>query len=1357
MPPFRLVAPFRPTGDQPQAIDRLADGLARGVKRQTLLGATGTGKSLVPDEPVLIGRQDRYGRVTWSVESIGGVVDAELRAAGLGPDPSATVACRPGGDGGGLLVATVDPATHGTVVRPVYAVSRHTSPPTMYRVTTLDGRAVTVTPDHNFVRLGSGGRLETVETAELGPGDSLPLPVRLPQPANPLSRFDVAHEVGGAPLYVRGPAVLDRSTPVAARRSLQPPARAPLAAVGAAGVAVMERFGPPQISARRGVHALDASIATDDAWMAQLGLFVAEGHVASRFATIAPGPESIDLARDLLDRSGIRWFDRGRCELGIGSRVATETLRALCGERAGNKHLPAFWASLDDHALGRLLAGYFEGDGWVENRGAAVLAVTKSTRLANELAYALLRFGVVARLSRTRKRAVGTPHEGADYWQIAIRGADDIGAFARFVGFLGSRKQAQLAAIVNASVAGNTDVLPPQAAHVLLDGRLALGVRQQDLAAAAGLSRAAVGLLESGRRSLRRSTGRRLLRALTGLVVARGDGGSPDALAATDTLERLLACRWTEVASVEPVAATSASVYDLSVAGAETFFAGFGGLVVHNTYTIASVIEKHQKPTLVLAHNKTLAAQLYSEFREFFPENAVEYFVSYFDYYQPEAYLPRSDTYIEKDSSRNDEIDKLRHAATKALFERRDVIIVASVSCIYGLGAPVDYGATVIRLRVGGQYRRDGVLRQLVDLQYQRNDASLTRARFRVRGDTLELQPAYDDFVVRVQFFGDEVERIVEIDPLTGEMLAERKDVSIYPASHYVTPVDKLREAIVDIEAEMEERCTQLDAQGRVLEAARLRQRTTFDLEMMRELGFCSGIENYSRHLARRPAGSRPWTLLDYFPPDWLLVVDESHMTIPQVVGMYKNDRTRKEILVDFGFRLPSALDNRPLTFEEFDEHLNQVIYMSATPAAYEMQRSEQVAEQLIRPTGIVDPRIHVRKTRGQIDDLLDRIHERVARGERVLVTTLTKKMAEDLAEYLRDLGVKVSYLHSEVDTLERVQILRDLRLGVYDVLVGINLLREGIDLPEVTLVAILDADKEGFLRSAWSLIQVAGRAARNVGGEVVMYADTMTDSMKLAISETERRRAVQMAYNTEHGIEPTTIVKEVRDLNDRLRAVAEAPGAYVEGRGGRELSDMSREQVAKLVSRMEAEMRAAARELEFEKAAALRDEIQQVRLRVLEEDASLEVERAAERAAVTGAGADSRGRRGPAVVGATARGSGAGRQRPGRASAATGGRTPGREGRGGTGIDASEMRVSAVEVLPAGDEPVAALDEPGREGQAPGATDEGTASDWLPGIRDEHDDDGGWQAKWLERQAWDHRVTPNVIRRTGQRPRRRR
>ncbi len=640
------------------------------------------------------------------------------------------------------------------------------------------------------------------------------------------------------------------------------------------------------------------------------------------------------------------------------------------------------------------------------------------------------------------------------------------------------------------------------------------------------------------------------------------------------------------------------------------------------TFTAAKLIEAVQKPTLVMAHNKTLAAQLYQEFKEFFPDNAVEYFVSYYDYFQPEAYLPRSDTYIEKDSSRNDEIDRLRHNATRALFERRDVVIVASVSCIYGIGAPIDYGSTVLNLKVGGHYRRDGVLRHLVDLQYQRNDAALARSRFRVRGDVLEFAPVSGDYIVRIDFFGDEIERIVEVDELTGEVLAERREVNVYPATHYVTPRDKLLAAIDDIEAEMEERTSQLAVEGRELEAARLKQRTQFDLEMMREVGFCSGIENYSRHLARREAGSRPWTLIDYFPTDYLLVVDESHITVPQVHGMYKNDRTRKEILVDFGFRLPSALDNRPLTFEEFEDHMSQVVYMSATPGPYETERAERVAEQFIRPTGVVDPTITVRPTSGQIDDLLGEIRETVARGERVLVTILTKKMAEDLADYLAELGIKVQWLHSEVDTLERVEILRDLRLGVYDVLVGINLLREGLDLPEVTLVAILDADKEGFLRSGGSLIQVIGRAARNIGGRVIMYADRVTDSMQKAIDETDRRREKQTAYNAEHGIRPETIIKEIRDIHEGLRRVAEERAELqVEGKEPAELAEM--------MARLEAQMKEAARNLEFERAAALRDEILQLR-RLREELAAAPGDIPAEvYAAAAEAGDGRNGRRG--------------------------------------------------------------------------------------------------------------------------------
>jgi len=608
------------------------------------------------------------------------------------------------------------------------------------------------------------------------------------------------------------------------------------------------------------------------------------------------------------------------------------------------------------------------------------------------------------------------------------------------------------------------------------------------------------------------------------------------------------------------------------------------------TFVMAHLIQQLQHPVLVLAHNKTLAAQLYGEFKDFFPHNAVEYFVSYYDYYQPEAYVPQHDLYIEKDADINEEIDRLRLAATSSLFSRRDVVIVASVSCIYGIGNPEAYGGGVLKLRRGETIKRDRVLRHLVRIHYSRNDLELTRGRFRVRGDTLDVQPAYREFAYRIAFWGDEIERIVEIDPLTGEILVEHDEVQIYPAKHFITPEDKMSQALKDIEAELAEQIAKLKAQDKLLEAQRLDQRTRYDLEMLREVGYVSGIENYSRHLEQRPAGTPPWTLMDYFADDFLLIVDESHMTIPQVRGMYHGDRSRKQVLVDYGFRMPSALDNRPLNFKEFEARLNQVIYTSATPGPYELEKSEAVVEQLIRPTGLVDPEIIVLPTKGQIDDLVGRINERVGRGERALVTTLTKRMAEDLADYLLELGIKVHYLHSEINTLERVEILRDLRLGTYDVVVGINLLREGLDLPEVSLVAILDADKAGFLRSETALIQTMGRAARHVRGQTIMYADTVTDSMKRAIDETDRRREKQLAYNREHGIVPASIVKEIRDLTDRLKVAAEEHAEYVVERR------MPKEEMARLVKELEKQMKEAAAQLEFEKAALLRDQIFELR-----------------------------------------------------------------------------------------------------------------------------------------------------------------
>jgi excinuclease ABC subunit B len=604
------------------------------------------------------------------------------------------------------------------------------------------------------------------------------------------------------------------------------------------------------------------------------------------------------------------------------------------------------------------------------------------------------------------------------------------------------------------------------------------------------------------------------------------------------------------------------------------------------TYTMAKVVEQVQRPTLVIAPNKTLAAQLAQEFRDFFPDNAVGYFVSYYDYYQPEAYVPSTDTYIEKESDVNDEIDKLRHSATRSLMTRRDVLIVASVSCIYGLGSPEEYFAFVETITKGERKNRQKLSRRLIEMQYQRNDFDLARGRFRIRGDTLEILPAYEDIAIRVEFFGDDIERIVELDPLTGELVAEHESIDIYPAKHFVTSREKLDEGVIEIEQEMEYRVAELKAEGKLLEAQRIEHRTRYDLEMLRETGYCSGIENYSQPLGRRPRESTPWTLMHYLPDDFLLILDESHMAIPQLHGMFHGEMARKDSLINFGFRLPSARDNRPLNFEEFEGMVDQAVYVSATPGPYEYKHSDQVVEQVIRPTGLLDPTIEIKPTTGQIDNLLEQIRERVAKSERALVTTLTKRMAEELTDYMREMNVKVHYLHSEVDTLQRTEILRDLRLGIYDVVVGINLLREGLDLPEVSLVAILDADKEGYLRSVSSLVQTMGRAARHVDGHVIMYADKMTDSMKQAIDETSRRREIQNAYNKQHGIAPQSIIKAVRDITQSIRQAAEPRAAYTVRK------DMPKDELARVVKGLELEMKAAAKELEFEKAALLRDEM---------------------------------------------------------------------------------------------------------------------------------------------------------------------
>ncbi|HYU93124.1 MAG TPA: excinuclease ABC subunit UvrB [Actinomycetota bacterium] len=648
----------------------------------------------------------------------------------------------------------------------------------------------------------------------------------------------------------------------------------------------------------------------------------------------------------------------------------------------------------------------------------------------------------------------------------------------------------------------------------------------------------------------------------------------------------------------EPAGDQPAAVESLAqgVLAGEDYLTLLGATGTGKTFTIAQVIERVQKPTLVIAPNKSLGAQLANEFREFFPENAVEYFVSYYDYYQPEAYVPQTDTYIEKDSSINDEIDRLRHSATSALLTRKDVLIVASVSCIYGLGTPEEYMGQVLRLHRGVAIDRDFAITRLVKIMYERNQVNFVRGKFRVQGDTLEVFPAYEETAVRVEFWGEDVERITRFDPLTGEVLGELSEVWIYPATHYVASDQRMQRAIAGIDKELKERLGQLESQGKLLEAERLRMRSNYDLEMLREVGFCSGIENYSRHIDGRQPGEAPYTLLDYFPEDWLCVIDESHVTVPQIHGMYEGDKTRKETLVEFGFRLPSALDNRPLRFEEFVGKVRQTVFMSATPSSYELRTSKRVVQQIVRPTGLIDPDVEIRPTRGQVDDLIEEIRKRSEAGQRVLVTTLTKKMAEDLTDYLMEMGIRVRYLHSEIDTLHRIEILRDLRLGEFDVLVGINLLREGLDLPEVSLVAILDADKEGFLRSDTSLIQTIGRAARNVDGTVLMYGDEVTDSMKAAISETQRRRKIQLAFNREHGIDPQSIRKKVSDILLSMAVDGGKAPSPDRGRRRRERVEMPTEELERLIQSLEEEMHQAAKELRFEYAARLRDEVVDLR-----------------------------------------------------------------------------------------------------------------------------------------------------------------
>ncbi len=1130
MAKFELHSDFQATGDQPDAIVKLVAGLQRGDKHQVLLGATGTGKSLGHADPIYVVEQ-MDGRRQARLLPIGELIDALFRKH--------AEAIQRAGDSQVLDAAALpaeyfaqsfDPASCQVDLFPVSSFIRHTPPAVMYRLETACGHAATLTGDHNLYVLRNG-HLKLIQTVEARPSDLVPLPESL----------------------------------LAATTTVTSPVDVPLPEP--AGVGGSLAGGPANDPAPAGRARAAAFAAGFDDHVTAAQLPAQVWHAIGKY--LARGAEP------------------------AASAMPTLQLERLCGGVPRARHLPESWPNLPLSALVQLLRGFFDSAGTFGAANEIVVEVA-SARLASDLGYALLRFGIWARVL-----PLGDPAAPARV-RLVVAGQADLRRFNHDIRFGDPDKQERLVEKLEQPDRFEFDVLPIAGTQLR---RLRQGVRLSaaELATTSRLPLEMVQAFEAGTLAPERVSVLRLLVALACQAQAMTHF-TPAWWKMWDELHALSRLRWTLITAVEPVPYTEPYVYDLSVPGAETFLAGSGGFFVHNTFTIANLVAQVQKPTLVMAHNKTLAAQLYAEFKEFFPKNAVEYFVSYYDYYQPEAYIARHDLYIEKETQINEEIDRLRLAATAALLSRRDVLIVASVSCIYGLGSPDAWRKYMVHLKVGETFRRTTLLRQLVTIQYERNDVEVKTGVFRVRGDTLEIMPVGQMNAFRIAFFGDEIERIVEYDTVTGEIIGDHPALDVYPAKHFITEESKLRAAIHDIEQELEERVAYFKQNEMLLEAQRIEQRTRYDLEMLREVGYCSGVENYSRPLDQRPPGSPPTTLIDYFPPDFLMVLDESHMTVPQIGGMFGGDRSRKAELIKYGFRLPSALDNRPLNFDEFQERMGQVIYTSATPGPYEMERANQVVQQIIRPTGLIDPPVDVRPTKGQIDDLLGEIRTRVGRGERVLVTTLTKRMAEDLADYLLEMGVKVHYLHSEIDTLERIEILRDLRLGVFDVVVGINLLREGLDLPEVSLVAILDADKEGFLRSGTSLVQTIGRAARHVNGNVLMYADKMTDSMKFAISETNRRRAIQVAYNTEHHIVPAGIVKSIRDLTSRLRAVAEEPAEYRTS----PMNQLPKDELTRIIKELEKQMKESAQQLEFEKAALLRDQIFELRQSLVERDSTI-------------------------------------------------------------------------------------------------------------------------------------------------------
>ena len=1195
---FRLVSKFQPTGDQPQAIEKLSRNLKAGVKNQVLLGVTGSGKSVIGETPVFV---KQNGNTVCC--QIGELIDSLFQKYShkvVRLKESEILSVNQIEKKGNLEAFSLNPVTKKSEWKPVLRLIRHSSPKTLYRVKTSCGREITITGDHNFWVLRNG-EFVLLPTNQLKNTDYVPLPLEIPGPEKDLPYLDLFTILKEEDLFVDAKQfILKVSLEKTPGEIIQAMSKhyvfpreklyqiksgayhgMPLTAISQIAQDLNINFSAEDINkvvigSQIHHYALPGKISLTEAWLKLMGYYIAEGHgePTSRFFNIS-ATKSIILKglKEILSELELPYRRRKKHNnLEISSKIHTILLSKLLGTNAHSKKLPEFWPNLSRKQLSILLRCYFTGDGGAFPDEGQIIAPTASKQLASDLLSALLRFGIWARVRRVWGKATNSPsHKGDYYWYLTISGSENVKRFKKYIGFEILEKQKRLEELAKNSHATNVDVIPKIGPIIKSVRKKLQIIPQRVFAETCKMSVGTLNAIEIGINNPRRETFKKIINGFWVYDKTNKE---------INELKSFLNCRWLKIAEIKKVASKDPYVYDFAVKNNETFLAGHGGLFVHNTFTMASAIANLQKPALIITFNKLLAAQLYQEFKEFFPENAVHYFVSYYDYYQPEAYIPQSDTYIEKDARINEEIDRLRHAATQDLLNRKDVIVVASVSCIYNIGSPEAYENVSLELKEGQKIKRRDLISHLTSLQYQRNDVDFKPGTFRVRGDTIEIYLVTGQKTVKIELSADRIEKM------------QPAKLRLYPAHFWVTPQNELNIALQNIKLELEEQLKRLKKQKKLLEAQRLAQRTNYDLEMLRENGYCHGVENYSKHLEFRKPGEPPFTLLNYFGyskysdknskySDYITFIDESHQTIPQLHAMYNTDRSRKKVLIEYGFRLPSALDNRPLSFAEFEKNVGQTVYISATPGPYEKEKSgkKYVVEQLIRPTGLLEPSMEIRPTKNQVKDLIKEIKLRVTKKQRVLAVTLTKRLAEALSDYLTEEGIAAKWLHSEVKTLERPQIIKDFREGKYDVLVGINLLREGLDLPEVALVAILDADKEGFLRNETTLIQTMGRAARHEQGQVILYADKKTLSIERAMKEVMRRRKIQAAYNRKNKIIPKAIVKEIRDwpFASKKKEV---------------ISEFGVVRDAKL---LEKEMKLAAKQLDFERAAEIRDLIKDI------------------------------------------------------------------------------------------------------------------------------------------------------------------